>query len=108
MSEQQADAPTTDQPHRDRGERHGGVHDLGGEIGAASIRGSSERQDSGSDADDSAPSEGYAESTDPVAGPDDVFQERSGAVEGGDIAPPPSPDAPSEYVSIDDADNLGR
>ena len=41
MSEQQADAPTTDQPHRDRGEAHGGIHDLGGDIGAgpASSRG---------------------------------------------------------------------
>src|SRR4051812_42502130 len=108
MSEQQADAPTTDQPDRDRGERLGDIHDLGGDIGAASIRGSSERQGSGSDADDSAPKEGYAESLDPTTGPDAVYQERTGAVEGGDIAPPPVADAPSEYVSIDDADNLGR
>ncbi|NHC12760.1 hypothetical protein [Motilibacter deserti] len=97
-----------DLPQRDREGLHGDVHDMGGNIGPASIRPSSERQGSGSDADSTAPQEGYAEPYGVTAGPDDEFQERTGAVFGGDSAPPPVADAPSEYVSIDDADNLGR
>jgi hypothetical protein len=96
MSDQRDDLPQHD------------LHDMGGNIGPASIRGSSEPEGSGSDADSSAPKEGYAESGDPVSGSDDQFQERSGAVFGGDSAPPPVAGAPNEYVSIDDADNLGR
>ena len=108
MSDQRDDSSERTLPERERDDLHGGIHDLGGDIGAASIRGSSEPQGSGSDADDSAPKEGYAESLDPTTGPDAIYQERSGAVEGGDTAPPPVADAPSEYVSIDNADNLGR
>ena len=95
-------------PQRDREGLHGDVHDMGGNIGPASIRPSSERQGSGSDADSTAPQGGYAESLDPTTGPDEDFQERSGAVTGGDSAPPPVAGAPSEYVSIDEVDNLGR
>ena len=85
------------------------LHDMGGEIGEASIRGSGARDGSG-EAQDSAPTEGYAESLpDATVGADAPRDSpMSGSDQSGDIAPTPVAGAPSEYLSIDDADNLGR
>ena len=91
-------------------EQQSDLHDLGGDIGAASIRGSSSPEGARIPENDAAPQTGYAESVSdetaglslhgdsPVAGSDPS----------GDISPPPVPGAPSEYLSVDDADNLGR
>lgn len=97
MSEQQPDL-------------HDSLHDMGGDVGAASIRGSSAPEGARIPENDAAPESGYAESvSDETAG---LYPHGdspvSGSDPGGDIAPPPVPGAPSEYLSIDDADNLGR
>jgi hypothetical protein len=87
-----------------------GVHDMGGDIGAASIRGSSDPQGSGLPEDAAAPDSGYAESVPDVTVGADAPRDSpvSGSDQSGDIAPPPVPGAASEYISMDDADNLGR
>jgi hypothetical protein len=87
-----------------------GVHDMGGDIGAASIRGSSAREGADIPENAAAPSSGYAESLPDVTVGADAPRDSpvSGSDQSGDIAPPPVPGAPSEYLSVDDADNLGR
>jgi hypothetical protein len=87
-----------------------GLHDMGGAIGAASIRGSSAPADADIPEDAAAPKSGYAESLpDATVGADAPRDSPvSGSDQSGDIAPTPVAGAPSEYLSIDDADNLGR
>ena len=86
------------------------LHDMGGDIGAASIRGSSAREGGGGTENEAAPRSGYAQSIpDSSVGADAPRDSpMSGSDQSGDIAPPPAPGAPSEYISVEDADNLGR
>lgn len=83
------------------------LHDMGGNIGPASVRASSAKDGSGR-ATDAAPEEGYAESVSATVGTDEQDPGIAGSDESGSAGVPQSADAPSEYVSIDDADNLGR
>lgn len=103
MSEQQA--PGEDGSD---GEREHPLHDMGGDIGPVSIRGSSAR-DQGGAAADAAPHSGYARDMGPMAGSDEDQPEISGGIEGGDLAPPVVAGAPSNYLEIDEGgDQSGR
>lgn len=101
MSEQTPEAGNTDVDDES-------LHDMGGSIGAASIRGSNAREGGGGTENDAAPQEGYATSVMPTTGRDEEQPNVSGAVEGGELGPPVVAGAPSNYLAIDDADNLGR
>lgn len=101
MSEQTPEAGNTDVGNES-------LHDMGGAIGPASIRGSSAREGGGGTENDAAPREGYATSVMPTTGRDEEQTQIAGAVEGGDLGPPVVAGAPSNYLAIDDVDNVGR
>ena len=100
MSEQTPEAGDTE-----TGE--GSLHDMGGSIGPASLRGSSARGQGGA-SDDAAPEAGYAVPVSPTTGRDDEQPNVAGAAEGGDIGPRVVAGAPSNYLAMDEADNIGR
>ena len=83
------------------------LHDMGGNIGAASVRASSAR-DGGGLSDDAAPKSGYAESVTAAVGTDEQDPSIAGSDESGSANVPPTPGARSNYLEIDDVDNLGR
>lgn len=86
-----------------------GLHDMGGDIGAASIRASSARGGSGS-AQDAAPETGYAQDLGPMAGRDEEQPGVAGSDDSGYGSPvhAPVPGAPSLVVDIDEGDQVGR
>jgi hypothetical protein len=87
------------------------VHNLGGDLGPASVRASSAR-DGGGLAQDAAAGAGYAQDLGPMSGRDEEQPAVAGSDESGyaaPMAPPVVAGAPSLVVDIDEGgDNLGR
>ena len=80
------------------------LHDMGGNIGGASDRASSDKN-----AQPSAPTNGYSEEVDAsVVGQQAQDEATAGSDRGGNANTPPVAGAKSEYISIDETDNVGR
>lgn len=83
------------------------LHDMGGNIGPASVRGSSAPSGGGA-SDDAAPQSGYSEDAGPMAGRDEEQPQLAGSDESGTTIPTIA-GAPSLIVDIDEAgDQTGR
>lgn len=75
------------------------LHDMGGNIGPASMANPRSDDDSAGD---------YAESISATVGTDEANPSVAGSDESGSAATPPVATTHGDYLSIDEVDNLGR
>lgn len=95
----------TDRDENADAERGSDVHNMGGAIGPASIRGSGEPSEGRRTDDEAAPRAGFAQPVQPVAGPDSEHPEITGTPDADVVAPMGEPVASgvgTPYVGLPD------